>query len=138
MIDPTGMSADWVENKEGEVYWDENATSQSTTKEGETYLGKNVIIEEGASVDNEGNVTEEINEATIALYTPENKEGLTATMDGNTVSADGDKYATVAAGTMEGEKTTYKNTPAILINNGGKVPTTKPNPNSKSDYYGEQ
>ena len=131
------MLEDWVENEDGEVYWDENANSQSTTKEGETYLGENVIIEEGASVDSEGNVEEEINEASFTLYTPENKEGPTATMKGNTVSADGDKYATVAAGTMEGEKTNYKDTPAILINGGGKVPTTKPNPNPESDYYGQ-
>jgi len=137
-IDPNGMSTDWVEKENGEVYWDENATSQSTTKEGEIYLGKNVIIEEGASVDNEGNVDEGINEADISLYTPENKEGATATMKGNTVSADGDKYATVAAGTMEGEKTTYKDTPAILINDGGKVPTTKPNPNPESKYFGQK
>ena len=38
-IDPDGRF-DWVANKEGEVYWDENATSQATTKTGETYLGK--------------------------------------------------------------------------------------------------
>ncbi|HCX74963.1 MAG TPA: hypothetical protein DHU93_05655 [Algoriphagus sp.] len=38
-IDPDGR-LDWVANREGEVYWDENATSQATTKTGETYLGK--------------------------------------------------------------------------------------------------
>lgn len=39
--DPTGMSGkDWVEKKNGDIYWDENATSQETTKEGETYRGK--------------------------------------------------------------------------------------------------
>ena len=40
MIDPDGRSADWVESADGNIYWDENATSQETTKEGETYLGK--------------------------------------------------------------------------------------------------
>jgi RHS repeat-associated protein len=40
-IDPTGMSGnDWVEKSNGDIYWDPNATSQATTKEGETYLGK--------------------------------------------------------------------------------------------------
>lgn len=34
------MFDDWVEDKNGHVYWDEHATSQETTKEGETYLGK--------------------------------------------------------------------------------------------------
>ncbi|WP_164675231.1 RHS repeat-associated core domain-containing protein [Anditalea andensis] len=38
-IDPDGRF-DWVINKDNEVYWDENATSQATTKTGETYLGK--------------------------------------------------------------------------------------------------
>ncbi|WP_026948123.1 RHS repeat-associated core domain-containing protein [Algoriphagus marincola] len=38
-IDPDGR-LDWVANRDGEVYWDENATSQATTKTGETYLGK--------------------------------------------------------------------------------------------------
>ena len=136
--DPTGMLEDWVEKDDGTVYWDDKATSQETTKKGETYLGENVVVLEGASVDENGNVDEDINEATISLYTPENKEGPTATMEGNTVSADGDKYATVAEGTMDGKKTTYKGTPAILINDGGKVPTTKENPNPESDYHGQK
>jgi len=38
-IDPDER-LDWVANKEGHVYWDENATSQATAKKGETYLGK--------------------------------------------------------------------------------------------------
>jgi len=38
-IDPDGR-LDWIANREGEVYWDENATSQATTKTDETYLGK--------------------------------------------------------------------------------------------------
>ena len=43
--DPTGLGPeDWVEDKNGNVYWDENATSQETTKTGETYLGKNVLV----------------------------------------------------------------------------------------------
>ncbi|MPT34415.1 MAG: hypothetical protein E2604_04850 [Flavobacterium sp.] len=29
----------WVEAEDGTIYWDENATSQGTTKPGETYLG---------------------------------------------------------------------------------------------------
>lgn len=40
LYDPNGMFDDWVENKNGHIYWDENATSQETTKKGETYLGK--------------------------------------------------------------------------------------------------
>ena len=40
LYDPNGMFDDWVEDRNGHVYWDENATSQETTKQGETYLGK--------------------------------------------------------------------------------------------------
>jgi hypothetical protein len=42
-IDPDGMQADdWVARADKSVYWDNNATSQSTAKSGETYLGKEV------------------------------------------------------------------------------------------------
>jgi hypothetical protein len=45
-IDPDGMMAspppDWVSRADKSVYWDNNATSQSTAKSGETYLGKEV------------------------------------------------------------------------------------------------
>ena len=40
MIDPDGRSADWVESADGNIYWDDNAVDQSTTKKDETYLGK--------------------------------------------------------------------------------------------------
>ncbi|PWW14270.1 RHS repeat-associated core domain-containing protein, partial [Chryseobacterium sp. AG844] len=41
-IDPDGRAAfDWVHNREtNSVYWNENATSQATAGENETYLGK--------------------------------------------------------------------------------------------------
>lgn len=40
-IDINGEGVDdWVERKNGSIYWDKNATSQATTKAGETYLGK--------------------------------------------------------------------------------------------------
>jgi hypothetical protein len=32
---------DWVQRSDGSIYWDENATSQATTKAGEIYLGYN-------------------------------------------------------------------------------------------------
>lgn len=39
--DPTGLSGnDFVERKDGSIYWDKNANSQAMTKAGETYLGK--------------------------------------------------------------------------------------------------
>ncbi len=39
-VDPSGMLDDWVEKADGTIYWDEKATSPSTTKNGERYLGK--------------------------------------------------------------------------------------------------
>ena len=38
-IDPDGNSVHWVESKTGNIYWDDNAISESTTKAGEKYLG---------------------------------------------------------------------------------------------------
>ena len=46
-IDSNGMLDDWVEDKNGNIYWNENATSQTSTKEGETYLGKTVVLFDG-------------------------------------------------------------------------------------------
>ncbi len=40
MTDPDGMEADWVQKEDKTIYWDDNAVDQSTTKEGEKYLGK--------------------------------------------------------------------------------------------------
>ena len=40
LFDPNGMFDDWVMDKNGVIYWDENAKDQSTTKFGEQYLGR--------------------------------------------------------------------------------------------------
>ena len=48
-IDPNGMLDDWVQDREGNIYWDKNAISQATTKQGETYLGKIVVVFEGST-----------------------------------------------------------------------------------------
>ena len=40
LYDPNGMFDDWVMDKYGVIYWDENAKDQSTTKFGEQYLGR--------------------------------------------------------------------------------------------------
>jgi RHS repeat-associated protein len=39
-IDPSGLApSDWVQRRDGSIYWDKNANSQATTNKGETYLG---------------------------------------------------------------------------------------------------
>lgn len=50
--DPTGMSEeDFVLDKNGNIYWDDNATSQATTKAGETYLGEDLTFEFNSYID---------------------------------------------------------------------------------------
>ena len=39
-VDPDGRIDDWVEKANGDIYWDNKATSQDTTKPGEIYRGK--------------------------------------------------------------------------------------------------
>ena len=63
---------DWVEDAHGNIYWDNNATSQATTKSGEKYLGKNVLVGTH-NRDVKGN--EPLNFARFDLYLESNKNG---------------------------------------------------------------
>lgn len=130
-IDPTGALDDWVESADGEIYWDENATSQATTKEGETYLGKNVLV---GTHNRDASGNEEINTAQFDLYLESDKTGPSATIMGNTVPADIEKYGTVAEGLYPAEYSIYKGDGAILINGGGNLPTVSGNPNNRKNY----
>ena len=49
-VDPDG-ALDWVLNGEGDIYWDDNANSQATTKTGETYLGKDLTFTFNSYID---------------------------------------------------------------------------------------
>ncbi|WP_229731953.1 RHS repeat-associated core domain-containing protein [Chishuiella changwenlii] len=50
--DPDGMSVnDFVQRKNGSIYWDRNADSQETTKLGETYLGRNLSFTFNSYID---------------------------------------------------------------------------------------
>lgn len=50
--DPTGMAPDdFVQRKDGSIYWDNNANSQATTKSGETYLGKTLTFNFNSYID---------------------------------------------------------------------------------------
>ncbi|MDZ4747201.1 MAG: hypothetical protein SH808_01845 [Saprospiraceae bacterium] len=46
-----GQLDDWVQNADGEIYWDKNATSQATTKVGETYLGRDLTFTFNSYID---------------------------------------------------------------------------------------
>lgn len=51
-IDPDGRRVnDFVERKDGSIYWDKNANSQASTKAGETYLGKELTFEFNSYID---------------------------------------------------------------------------------------
>jgi len=138
LIDPDGMRVDWVENVDGDIYWDENATSQETTKKGETYLGKNVLV----GTHNRGSDgNEELNSAQFDLYLESDKTGPSATIMGNTVPSDMTKSGTLAEGLYSarfgpryGDK--YKDELAIRIYNldgSDGLPTVNGNPNPNSD-----
>jgi hypothetical protein len=52
LTDPKGLAAeDFVKKANGSIYWDKNANSQETTKEGETYLGKTLNFEFKSYID---------------------------------------------------------------------------------------
>jgi len=93
-------------------------------------LGENVLL-------GRGSINEKVNEAKFELYLESNKEGPIATIKGNTIPSDKNKYATIAEGLYSAELTNYKGNPALLINEGGIVPTVFPNPNPESAYYGK-
>lgn len=137
--DPTGMKGeDWVEKKNGDIYWDENATSQATTKEGETYLGKNVLV--GAH-DRDANGNEETNTAQFDLYLESDTTGPSATIMGNTVPSDNTKSGTLAEGLYSAKfghrnAKKYQNELAMRIYNldgTDGLPTVNGNPNPNSN-----
>ncbi|MEM6738362.1 MAG: RHS repeat-associated core domain-containing protein, partial [Bacteroidota bacterium] len=139
--DPTGMSpVDWVEDRNGNIYWDDNATSQATTKEGETYLGKNVIV---GTHNRDATGNEEINTARFDLYLESDKKGSSATIIGNTVPADVTKHGTLAEGLyparFQGRYSKLKkgiDDLSIIINEGKALPTiTGKNPNNPNSDY---
>jgi len=131
-VDPDGRWDDWVEKSDGTIYWDKNATSQETTKEGERYLGKNGLV----GTHNRGeDLNEPINSAQFDLYLESNTEGPSATIMGNTVPADVEKYGTFAERLYPARvQARYSYTKkgkedlAIIINEGKSVPTAPGSP----------
>ncbi|THF52785.1 hypothetical protein E6C50_00810 [Flavobacterium supellecticarium] len=122
----------WVEAADGTIYWDENATSQGTTKPGETYLGPNVLV---GTHNRDSNLNEPINSAKFQLYLEKNKNGSSAEIMGNTVPADVKKYGTLAEGLyparVQGRRSYIERGDedlAIIINEGRSVPTAPGSP----------
>ncbi|MDR3046070.1 MAG: RHS repeat-associated core domain-containing protein, partial [Bacteroidales bacterium] len=132
--DPTGLLDDWVEAANGTIYWDDNATSQATTKDGEKYLGKNVLV---ATHNRDADLNEPINTARFDLYLESNHDGPSASIEGNTVPADGTVSGTLAEGLYSARfqgRNSYlekgKTDLALVVNEGMTVPTAEGSPKS--------
>lgn len=131
LADFSSSPDDWVEDKSGNIYWDANAKSQATTKAGERYLGRNVLV---GTHNRDALGNEKINSATFNLYLVSNKKGSSGTLKGNTVPADISKYGTLAEGLYSARIYKYKGDDAILIGGGGNLPTVSGNPNNPKNY----
>ena len=136
-VDPTGL-LDWVQRSDGTIEWDEKVTSAEDADlgEGETYLGRNVIV---ATHNRDENLVEPINTARFDLYLDSNKKGPSATIMGNTVPADVERYGTMAEGlytaSFQSRYSKGNDDLAIIINGGREVPTVRGNPNKlNSDF----
>jgi hypothetical protein len=136
LVDPDGRMIDWVESMGGTIYWDDNATSQETTKAGEKYLGKNVLV---GTHGRDENLNESVNAATFDLYLESDHSGPIATIRGNTVPCDVEAYGTLPEGLYKADEQSYKGNTALLITSlsDGSInlPTVKGNPNNKNNYY---
>ena len=130
-IDPNGMLDDWVEDREGHIYWDKNAISQATTKEGEKYLGKTVVVFNGYYDEKLGtgqtlDETKGAKLSNVIVYGPNGKDDI-QTYKGYTMSSDPNNFGVVANGTYDvrrlnnGErKGPYES--VWVLNNRGHVP----------------
>ena len=128
ITDPTGM--DWYDVNSTITWHDQEG---DLTIDDQTYqsLGKNVLV---GTHNRDENGNEDINSATFSLYLESNKEGATATIEGNTVPGDIEKQGTLAEGLYDADYAEYKGKPAILIGKGGDLPTTDGNPNNPDNY----
>ena len=147
-VDPDGM--DWYNlggEKNPDIQWRDGSEDQLKPGvanwvadlfgfgEYAKSLGANVLVGYGAAPSEDCSISEDVNGATFELYTESFKLGATATISGNTISADPDQYATIAGGVYSANLVQYKGRPALKLNGGGRVPTVGDNPNPESNYY---
>jgi hypothetical protein len=96
---------DWVESAKGNIYWDKNATSQKTTKAGEKYLGKAVVVFNGSKdekLSKDGKLTGNgANPASVTVYGINGKNDI-KTHEGLTMSSDHSKYSVLNEGWYDG------------------------------------
>ena len=97
-------------------------------------MGSNVIV---GTHNRDKNLNEPINSAQFDLYKEDNKTGPTASIKGNTVPADVEKYGTLAEGLYPARtqnRNKYPNEKALIINEGNDLPTVNGNPNNSKNY----
>ena len=103
-IDPDGMFADWVEDQNKQIYWDNNATSQATTKKGDTYLGKAVVVFIGSineKLGKKGNILDQDAVlANVTVYGPHGENDIQK-YKGYTMSSDPNLFGVVADGSYD-------------------------------------
>ena len=128
--DPFGdKNTNWFENRRtGEIKWfnTDGGADKGFGKDNWKDLGKNVLV---GTHNRDLTLREPINSAKFELYLETNKNGPTATIMGNSVPANVNTNGTLKEGLYSAKSTTYKGDGAILINNGGSLPTVKGNPN---------
>ena len=128
-IDKDGMGPNDFVDRKGKIVWDPNATSIVSTKAGDVYLGKNVIV---ATENRDASLNEPINSAKFEVYLESNHDAPVATAYGNTIPADVTEYGTLKDGVYPaavGSRTKYPDENAIIIGNRGPLPTVDGNPN---------
>ena len=147
-IDPDGRMLDWYETADGNLNSQIKYTDLTSQKALDAagikgkYLGKDVIV---ATHNRDSNLNEPINTARFDLYLSSNPDGISATIFGNTVPADVNRFGTLAEGLYSAKfqsRDSYKKKGiddlAIIINDGNDVPTVNGNPNkANSDMLDE-
>jgi hypothetical protein len=96
---------DWVEDANGNIYWDPKATSQATTKAGETHLGKAVVVMDGTggeSIGSTGKLTGKgASPANVTVYGPGGASDI-ASYSGLTISSNPNFFTMIASGDYNG------------------------------------
>ena len=115
-IDPNGMLDDWVEDKDGNIYWDENAKSKTTTKNGENYIGKALVVFNGSRNEKlgEGNIIGGKGglSAQVVVYAPNGE--IHDDLIGFTMTSNAEAYTPIDEGKYTATRREYKGS--------GKIP----------------
>ncbi len=144
-IDPKGELDDWIKNSEGKIYWDDNATSQASTKKGEHYLGRAVVVFDGFKDEQLGKGQNLFGEgaklANVTVYGPKGADDIQS-YKGFTMTSDAETFGPIADGTFSLNYDTRGKSGMLksnwAIEGRGEVPAYgghNPNPNAYGGAY---